>query len=84
MTHERADRQLVAANLSRAVDGVDGRVDLREAMSALPEPISFMLSTEPPVTSRRRRHARHFLGDDAAEAAGQRIVDAAGAAGCDR
>ena len=55
-----------------------------KATSALPEPISFMLSSEPPVTSAVAVMPDSSLARMAAETARQRIVDAAGAARRDR
>ena len=81
--HQRRDRQL-GWKLVLAVDGVPGRVHLGEANVGLAGADELQVGDRAAGDLGRRRDARNLLAEDVAEAAAERIVDAAGAAGGDR
>ena len=84
MTASARIGSLPLVNLSSAVHRIPGRVDLGEAQVGLARPDQLQVGDRAARHLRGRRDARQLLADDVAEAAAERIVDAAGAAGGDR
>ena len=70
-------------NLSRPLSGIDGSVDLGEGDVGVAGADQLQVVERAAGHLGGRRDARNLLAEDGAEAAGERIVDAAGAAGGD-
>ena len=82
--HQRPDRQLAAGELVRAVDGIPGGVHLAEGDVGLARADQLQVGHRAAGDLRGGGDAGKLLAQDVAEAAAQRIVDAARAAGGDR
>ena len=63
---------------------VPRRVNLREADVGFAGADQLQVGDRAAGDLRGRGHARHFLAEDVPEAAAERVIDAAGAAGRDR